>query len=87
VNIVLDYEKLAKLIAEDLRQRPVSWEWLSPEQVSSYIGYPVKTLEEWRRKGAGPRFVRIGKHCRYRLRDVDAWMETHMRGEDHDAQA
>lgn len=81
--INLDYEKLAKLIAEDLRQRPVSWEWLSPEQLASYIDVPERTLEEWRRKGTGPRCVRIGKHVRYRLRDVDAWMEEHSR----DAQA
>lgn len=75
VLINLDYEKLAKLICEDLRQHPVSWEWLSPGQLASYIAVPERTLEEWRRYGKGPKFVKLGKHIRYRLRDVDRWAE------------
>lgn len=30
----------------------------------------------WRKKGVGPRAVRVGHHLRYRQCDVDAWLEA-----------
>ncbi len=38
MEVHLDYEKLAALIAEDLRRRPVPTDWLSPEALSDYLG-------------------------------------------------
>ncbi len=32
-----------------------------------------RTLERWRADGKGPRFVRIGRHIRYRQSDVLAF--------------
>jgi excisionase family DNA binding protein len=50
-----------------------------PPQVSSYLGIPEKTLAEWRWQGKGPRYVRVGRHVRYRWSDVEAWLETQAR--------
>lgn len=50
-------------------------EWLGPVQVSSYIDVPVNTLYRWRTTGYGPPAARVGKHLRYRKRDLDAWLE------------
>ena len=57
---------------------------LGPGDVADYLGIPVKTLYQWRYKGAGPRAVRVGRHLRYRLEDVDGWLRAggdHGRGE------
>ncbi len=40
----------------------------------------VNTLRYWRSYGVGPICCRLGKHLRYRVGDVLAWVEEH-RGE------
>ena len=43
--------------------------------VSEYLGVPETTLYQWRHKGIGPRGYRVGRHTKYRLSEVDAWLE------------
>lgn len=81
MQVNLDYDKIAKLIVAELHRHPVSWAWLSPGQLASYIDISERTLEEWRRKGIGPRFVRIGKHVRYKLADVDAYLDQEQKAQ------
>lgn len=50
--------------------------FLSPAEVSEYIGVPVQTLYTWNAKGTGPAYSRVGKHIRYRLSTLDKWMEA-----------
>ncbi len=38
------------------------------------IGLAVKTLENMRTRGDGPKFMKLGRAVRYRLADLDAWM-------------
>lgn len=47
---------------------------LSPTDVATYLNVPVKTVYVWRANGTGPRGIRVGKHVRYRLSDVDQWL-------------
>lgn len=57
--------------------------YLTPEQASTYLQVPIKTLQEWRtsrRKGSGPRFVRDGHVVRYALKDLEAWAAAHKVG-------
>ncbi len=35
-----------------------------------------KTLDRWRQRGAGPRFLKIGGHVIYRKEDIEAYEET-----------
>ena len=51
---------------------------LSPAELSERLGIPVETLKRWRRTGFGPRFLRAGRHIRYRLTDVEAWEKTRL---------
>ena len=44
------------------------------EDVSAFLGVPVKTLYQWRTKGYGPAGMRIGRYVRYRREDVMAWV-------------
>ena len=48
---------------------------LTPDDVSNYLGVPVGTLANWRYRGHGPAFLRVGKHVRYRAHDVAAWVD------------
>ncbi|MDP9329835.1 MAG: hypothetical protein M3P11_04235 [Actinomycetota bacterium] len=34
------------------------------------------TLEEWAYRRTGPKYLRLGRHARYRIRDVEAWLES-----------
>jgi predicted DNA-binding transcriptional regulator AlpA len=46
-----------------------------PPEVAAHLGVPEKTLAEWRYKGTGPRYFRVGKHVRYRWLDVEKWLD------------
>ncbi|PXY28220.1 helix-turn-helix transcriptional regulator [Prauserella muralis] len=48
---------------------------LSIDDLADYLGIPKNTLYQWRTKGYGPQGRRIGKHVRYRMEDVDTWIE------------
>ena len=70
-EIILDYEKLARLISIDLRPQ-----WLSPQQAAIYTGICERTLEQRRTEKNGPLFSRVGKHVRYCTTDIDAWLRS-----------
>ena len=48
---------------------------LRASEVAEFLGVPVKTLYQWRYKGVGPVGVRVGRHLRYRMVDVEAWVD------------
>lgn len=45
------------------------------KEVARLLGKSVKTLQSWRGKGYGPRFLKIGHSVRYRRSDIEAWLE------------
>ncbi|WP_125099269.1 helix-turn-helix domain-containing protein [Leucobacter chromiireducens] len=49
---------------------------LSIEELATYLGIPISTLYDWRVRGHGPRAHRFGKHLKFALSDVRAWMAT-----------
>lgn len=50
--------------------------WLTRPETAARLKVPPKTLAEWASKGAGPRFAKIGRYCRYKLSDVIAWEDA-----------
>lgn len=34
------------------------------------------TISKWRMDGLGPQFIRFGRGIRYRVSDIEAWVET-----------
>ncbi len=54
---------------------------LSPEQLADYLGVPIKTVYRWREHREGPAGFRVGRHLRYRQRDVDAWIGERLAAE------
>jgi len=47
---------------------------LSVQQLSDYLGVPVKTLYEWRTQHMGPRAVKVGRALRYPESRIAAWL-------------
>ncbi|MFI6030213.1 helix-turn-helix transcriptional regulator [Amycolatopsis magusensis] len=45
------------------------------EDVSAYLGVPVKTLYQWKWRGEGPPVRKLGRHLRYDPVKVRAWVE------------
>jgi excisionase family DNA binding protein len=43
-------------------------------EVAAFLAVPPKTLAAWASRGEGPKFYRIGRHARYRVEDVEAWL-------------
>ncbi|MFA1701659.1 helix-turn-helix transcriptional regulator [Mycobacterium intracellulare] len=41
------------------------------------IGVGPDTLKMWRRKGIGPAYVKFGNRVRYRVADIEAWLDAH----------
>jgi excisionase family DNA binding protein len=49
---------------------------LTEQQTAQLLNISVRTLQAWRIKLAGPRFVRAGRAIRYRRSDLTAWIEA-----------
>lgn len=50
---------------------------MDPPDTAAYIGRSVRTLEQWRYRGEGPPYIKVGKAPRYRRSDVDRWLDAH----------
>lgn len=45
------------------------------DEVATYLRKPPRTLEQWRYRGVGPRYIKVGgRDVRYRWQDVEAWL-------------
>lgn len=49
---------------------------LDVAELAAQIRVPQQTIYRWRTEGRGPRGIKIGRHLRYRQRDIDAWIEA-----------
>jgi excisionase family DNA binding protein len=50
-------------------------------QAAKFLNISIRTLQAWRIKLAGPRFVRVGRAIRYRRSDLIAWIEANIVGQ------
>jgi predicted DNA-binding transcriptional regulator AlpA len=45
--------------------------------MAAFLGVTEATLADWRYRGRhGPAFVKVGRLVRYRLEDLDAWLDA-----------
>ena len=49
---------------------------LSIDELAAYLQIPKATLYAWRYRGHGPAGYRLGGHVRYRVADVESWIES-----------
>jgi len=52
---------------------------LNQKQLAERWGISPKTLERWRWLGQGPKFLKLGGRIAYRLEDIEAFEEQHLR--------
>jgi predicted DNA-binding transcriptional regulator AlpA len=50
------------------------------KDLAAYLSKSTKWCERARWEGTGPKFVKLGRHVRYRVSDVLAWIEEQERG-------
>ncbi len=48
---------------------------LSIEELAEYLGVPLTTIYDWRVDGKGPCGVRVGRHVKFTVSDVLAWID------------
>jgi predicted DNA-binding transcriptional regulator AlpA len=51
---------------------------ITPKELSRLVGLRPRSLEEWRRLGKGPSYVRLSgqRHVRYPAGAVKAWLDA-----------
>lgn len=49
---------------------------LAPADAADKLGTTVGTLAHWRYTKQGPPYVKIGHAVRYRIADLDKWIEA-----------
>ena len=53
---------------------------LDEKEAAKYLGFSPRSLQNWRVRGGGPRFVKVSKRSvRYRISDLVAWVENRTR--------
>ena len=53
--------------------------FLDSSQAADYLGVKRTTLEAWRCRGGGPKFVKLGRLVKYRQSDLDNFIEARVR--------
>ena len=51
---------------------------LTENQLANRWCISIKTLQEWRRRGAGPSYLKLGKAVRYPHEIIKIYEENHM---------
>lgn len=49
---------------------------LNTKELSKYLGIAISTIMQYRVDGTGPNYVKLGHLVRYRISDVEAWLES-----------
>jgi predicted DNA-binding transcriptional regulator AlpA len=52
---------------------------LDEREVAVLIGVKRTCMQSWRLKGGGPRWIAVGRLCKYREADVLAWLDERTR--------
>lgn len=60
---------------------------LTTRQAAEYLNVKESTLEQQRWQGKGPRFVKLSRSVRYRLADLEAYLEERTFNSTTEAQA
>jgi excisionase family DNA binding protein len=54
--------------------------FLTQHEVAELLSLPERTLEDWRLTHTGPPYFKLGRHVRYEVQDVLAWVQEHRHG-------
>lgn len=71
VPLTQDVEEVAQRLRERLG-------FVSEVQFAAMMLVTADTLQYWRMRGTGPKFVRLGRGVFYRLKDIELWMDENV---------
>lgn len=64
-----------------MRGRDQEEQLLTPPQAARYLNVALRTLQDWQRKGIGPKSIKFPSGARrYRKADLDRWITDHEEG-------
>lgn len=49
---------------------------LGSEELADYLRVPLPTVYRWAAQGTGPERIKVGRHTRYRMSAVNAWLDA-----------
>jgi len=49
---------------------------LTPDEVAAWLRVPIASLATRRYRGEGPPFLKVGRLVRYRVDDVEGWLNN-----------
>ena len=55
---------------------------MTQPETAEYLRVAEHTLENWRYRRTGPRFLKAGGRVLYRRSDLDAWLDANAQGGD-----
>lgn len=59
---------------------------IGENEAGEFLGISPRTLQQWRQRGCGPKYVSISRRCvKYRLTDLDLWAESRLAASTSDA--
>jgi hypothetical protein len=50
---------------------------MDPRTTAMFLGLSVLSLADWRTKGVGITYIKVGRSVRYRMSDVQAYLASH----------
>lgn len=53
---------------------------LNEYQVAEMLGVSVATVRRWRLVRLGPKFLKLGSLCKYRIEDISAFLDSRPTG-------
>ena len=77
--IGLSTAALVHLIGMD-QTTQVAPTFLTQHELAELLRLPERTLEDWRLTHSGPPYLKLGRHVRYDVADVLAWVREHRQG-------
>jgi len=54
-------------------------DFLNTRQAAKLVGLAPNTLEIWRLRGCGPKYIKFGRAVRYRLTDLESYIQAQTR--------
>jgi hypothetical protein len=49
---------------------------LDTEQAARFLGLAVRTMQNWRVRGEGPAFLRVGRSVKYAPHEIAIWLNS-----------
>jgi len=50
---------------------------LKTPEAAEFLNRHPAVLADWRHQGRGPRYIKTGVSIRYRMEDLEAWLDIH----------